>query len=69
MRPRNSSGSWPASICSGSGAGRDPSREIPDADMASAVHAHYTSDPKALSEADFERWGPPIRESGYKPAD
>ena len=34
-------------------AGRDPSREIPDADMAAAVHAHYTSDPKALSEADF----------------
>ena len=34
-------------------AGTDPSREIPDADMAQAVHAEYTSDPKALAEADF----------------
>ena len=33
--------------------GRDPSREIPDADMAQAVHAEYTSDPHALREADF----------------
>ncbi|MEY2890920.1 MAG: hypothetical protein RJA98_828 [Pseudomonadota bacterium] len=33
--------------------GVDPSREIPDADMKLAVHAEYTSDPKALSEADF----------------
>jgi len=34
-------------------AGTDPSREIPDADMALAVHAEYTSDPQALREADF----------------
>jgi UDP-N-acetyl-D-galactosamine dehydrogenase len=34
-------------------AGTDPSREIPDADMALAVHAEYTSDPLALREADF----------------
>jgi len=34
-------------------AGTDPSREIPDADMALAVHAEYTSDPHALREADF----------------
>ena len=34
-------------------AGTDPSREIPDADMALAVHAEYTSDPAALREADF----------------
>ena len=34
-------------------AGSDPSREIPDADMALAVHAEYTSDAAALREADF----------------
>ena len=34
-------------------AGTDPSREIPDARMADAVHAEYTSDPKRLAEADF----------------
>jgi UDP-N-acetyl-D-galactosamine dehydrogenase len=34
-------------------AGTDPSREIPDADMALAVHAEYTSDPALLREADF----------------
>ena len=34
-------------------AGTDPSREIPDADMALAIHAEYTSDPTALREADF----------------
>jgi UDP-N-acetyl-D-galactosamine dehydrogenase len=34
-------------------AGTDPSREIPDADMALAKHAEYTSDPAMLREADF----------------
>jgi UDP-N-acetyl-D-glucosamine/UDP-N-acetyl-D-galactosamine dehydrogenase len=34
-------------------AGTDPSREIPDAEMALAVKAEYTSDPKALKDADF----------------
>lgn len=34
-------------------AGTDPSREIPDAEMALAVHAEYTSEPGALAEADF----------------
>jgi UDP-N-acetyl-D-galactosamine dehydrogenase len=34
-------------------AGTDPSREIPDAEMAQAVHARYTSDAKALAEAEF----------------
>jgi len=34
-------------------AGTDPSREIPDAEMALASHASYTSDPARLSEADF----------------
>ncbi len=34
-------------------AGTDPSREIPDADMALATHAEYTSDPALLREADF----------------
>ena len=34
-------------------AGSDPSREIPDAEMALAVHAEYTSEPGALAEADF----------------
>ncbi|MFM2053544.1 MAG: hypothetical protein RL456_1581 [Pseudomonadota bacterium] len=34
-------------------AGSDPSREIPDAEMAEAVHARYTCDPAALREADF----------------
>jgi len=33
--------------------GRDPSREIPDAEMALAVHAEYSDDPTALREADF----------------
>ena len=33
--------------------GRDPSREIPDADMAQAVHAEYTTDASALRAADF----------------
>jgi len=34
-------------------AGTDPSREIPDAEMALAIHAEYTSEPAALREADF----------------
>ena len=34
-------------------AGIDPSREIPDADMALAKFAEYTSDPALLREADF----------------
>jgi UDP-N-acetyl-D-glucosamine/UDP-N-acetyl-D-galactosamine dehydrogenase len=34
-------------------AGTDPSREIPDADMARAIHARYTCDPVMLREADF----------------
>jgi UDP-N-acetyl-D-galactosamine dehydrogenase len=34
-------------------AGTDPSREIPDAEMALAIHASYTSDPIALRDADF----------------
>jgi UDP-N-acetyl-D-galactosamine dehydrogenase len=34
-------------------AGRDPSREIPDADMARARLARYTTDPAALAEADY----------------
>ena len=33
--------------------GTDPSREIPDAEMALAVRAEYTSDPAMLREADF----------------
>ncbi|MEO8080502.1 MAG: nucleotide sugar dehydrogenase, partial [Caldimonas sp.] len=33
--------------------GIDPSREIPDAEMALAVHAEYTTDPTQLGEADF----------------
>ena len=33
--------------------GRDPSREIPDAEMARAVHAEYSSDAAALGAADF----------------
>ncbi len=32
--------------------GVDPSRELPDAEMASAKYAVYTSDPTALAEAD-----------------
>ena len=35
------------------GAGTDPSREIPDDEMALAVHAEYTSDATRLKEADF----------------
>ncbi len=34
-------------------AGTDPSREIPDAEMALAVHAEYTNDPHTLAEAEF----------------
>jgi len=34
-------------------AGTDPSREIPDADMRSALYAEYTCDPAALGDADF----------------
>ncbi|MEP7303856.1 MAG: nucleotide sugar dehydrogenase, partial [Caldimonas sp.] len=34
-------------------AGTDPSREIPDADMALAVHAEYTSDAARLGAADI----------------
>jgi len=34
-------------------AGTDPSKEIPDAEMALATHAEYTSDPQALRDADF----------------
>lgn len=33
--------------------GNDPSRELSDAEMATAKYAVYTSDPKALHEADF----------------
>jgi UDP-N-acetyl-D-galactosamine dehydrogenase len=33
-------------------AGTDPSREIPDAEMALARHAEYTSDPAGLRDAD-----------------
>jgi UDP-N-acetyl-D-galactosamine dehydrogenase len=32
--------------------GTDPSRELPDAEMAAAVHAVYSSDPTILGEAD-----------------
>ncbi len=32
--------------------GVDPSRELPDTEMAAAVMAEYTSDPKLLSQAD-----------------
>ena len=34
-------------------AGKDPSQEIPDDEMRRAAHAVYTSDPAALTEADF----------------
>jgi len=34
-------------------AGSDPSHEIPDAEMALAVHAEYSSDAASLREADF----------------
>ena len=34
-------------------AGSDPSHEIPDAEMALAVHAEYSSDPQVLRAADF----------------
>ncbi len=34
-------------------AGTDPSHEIPDADMALAVHAEFTTDVQLLREADF----------------
>lgn len=33
--------------------GRDPSRELSDAQMAEATHAVYTSDPALLGEADI----------------
>ncbi len=33
--------------------GTDPSRELPDSEMALAKHALYTSDPKMLAEADM----------------
>ena len=33
--------------------GKDPSREISDADMRAAVHAEYASDPAVLAQADF----------------
>lgn len=33
--------------------GIDPSRELPDEEMAAAPHAEYTSDPKLLNDADF----------------
>jgi UDP-N-acetyl-D-glucosamine/UDP-N-acetyl-D-galactosamine dehydrogenase len=33
--------------------GRDPSREIPNAEMRLAVHAEYTSEPALLREADI----------------
>lgn len=32
--------------------GVDPSRELPDEEMAAAKHAEYTADPKLLGEAD-----------------
>ena len=32
--------------------GVDPSRELPDAELAAAVHAEYTADPARLGEAD-----------------
>lgn len=32
--------------------GQDPSREIPGAEMAEAVHAEYSSDPTAVGQAD-----------------
>jgi len=34
-------------------AGKDPSREIADSEMAAAVHAEYSASPSLLSEADF----------------
>jgi UDP-N-acetyl-D-glucosamine/UDP-N-acetyl-D-galactosamine dehydrogenase len=34
-------------------AGTDPSREIPDAEMALAIHAEYASDPVALADASL----------------
>ncbi|TWO81394.1 GDP-mannose dehydrogenase [Denitratisoma oestradiolicum] len=33
--------------------GRDPSREIPDEEMATARHAEYSADPTCLAEADI----------------
>jgi UDP-N-acetyl-D-galactosamine dehydrogenase len=33
--------------------GVDPSRELPDEEMHSAIYAEYSADPKVLSEADF----------------
>jgi UDP-N-acetyl-D-galactosamine dehydrogenase len=34
-------------------AGIDPSHELPDEEMAAAIHAEYTMDPAMLAEADF----------------
>jgi UDP-N-acetyl-D-galactosamine dehydrogenase len=33
--------------------GRDPSRELPDAEMRLATHAEYSTDPQVLGEADI----------------
>jgi UDP-N-acetyl-D-glucosamine/UDP-N-acetyl-D-galactosamine dehydrogenase len=33
--------------------GVDPSRELPDEEMATAEHAEYTADPKLVAEADI----------------
>src|SRR5881392_1033323 len=33
--------------------GVDPSRELADAEVAAALHAHYTADPTALRDADI----------------
>ncbi len=33
--------------------GVDPSRELPDEEMRSAIYAEYSADPKVLAEADF----------------
>ncbi|MFZ2160726.1 MAG: nucleotide sugar dehydrogenase [Sideroxyarcus sp.] len=33
--------------------GVDPSRELPDEEMLTAIHAEYSADPKMLAEADF----------------
>ena len=33
--------------------GVDPSRELPDEEMRTAIHAEYSADPKMLAEADF----------------
>jgi len=33
--------------------GHDPSHELPDSEMAAAIHAEYSSDPKVLGDADI----------------